>query len=138
MEDIDYERIDKLISEGYLKVAQEELDKANEHPARWHYLQGRLFYKKSWYNESRKQLEIALELEPENSDYIKAMEKLNEKADAEEKKRSKSAEEKKNLGFDTFDGFKNRCAEACCFGCGECICSVACEAMCEGICGGCG
>ena len=132
MEDCDYERVEKLIADGYYKVAQKELDKAKDHPARWHYLQGRLFYKKSWFNESRKQLEIALELEPDNADYIKAMEKLNEKADAEAKQRAKRAEDKKNLGGNNSDDFKGRCAEACCMGCGECICSVVCEAICEG------
>ena len=77
MEECNYERVEQLISEGNMNEAQAELDKANERPARWHFLQSRLFADKSWYNESKKQLEIALELDPNNAQYIEEMEKLN-------------------------------------------------------------
>ncbi len=38
-----------------------------------------VIYKKSWMNESKKQLEIAMQLDPENEKYKEAYRKLNER-----------------------------------------------------------
>ena len=61
-----FERVEELIRSGDVQEAQRVLDGFNERNARWHYLQSVVFYKKSWMNESKKQLEIAMQLEPDN------------------------------------------------------------------------
>ena len=61
-----FERVEELIRSGDIQEAQRVLDSFNERGARWHYLQSVVFYKKSWMNESKKQLEIAMQLEPDN------------------------------------------------------------------------
>ena len=38
-----------------------------------------VFYRKNWINESKKQLEIAIQLEPDNAKYKETYRKLNEK-----------------------------------------------------------
>ena len=68
--------IEKLIKDGNLSDAQSKLDAFSERNAEWHYLQSVVFYKKNWMNESRKQLELALELDPNNSKYKDSKEKL--------------------------------------------------------------
>lgn len=74
-----FERVEELIRSGDIQEAQRVLDSFNERGARWHYLQSVVFYKKSWMNESKKQLEIAMQLEPDNEKYKETYRKLNER-----------------------------------------------------------
>lgn len=74
-----YSKVEETIKSGNLDQAQRELDSFNERGAQWHYLQSVIFYRKNWMNESKKQLEIALQLEPENEKYKDSYKKLNEK-----------------------------------------------------------
>ena len=70
-----------LIRAGDLSGAQSKLDGFNERSAEWHYLQSVVFYKKNWINESKKQLEIAMQLDGGNPKYREAYEKLRARAD---------------------------------------------------------
>lgn len=74
-----FTRVEELIKEGNLQEAQRVLDSFNERGGQWHYLQSVVFYRKNWMNESKKQLEIAIQLEPENTKYKEAYRKMNEK-----------------------------------------------------------
>ena len=61
-----YEEIAELLKSDKLSEAQTRLDEFNERGAEWHYLQAVVFYKKNWSNESKKQLEIAMQMDPGN------------------------------------------------------------------------
>ena len=74
-----FDRVEELIRSGDIQEAQRVLDSFNERSARWHYLQSVVFYKKSWMNESKKQLEIAMQLEPDNDKYKEAYRKLSDR-----------------------------------------------------------
>ena len=78
-----FDAIEKLIREGRLNEAQDLLDKFSTRSAEWHYIQSVVFYKKNWNNESLKQLEIALNMEPSNSKYSIEYSKLRNKVDAD-------------------------------------------------------
>jgi hypothetical protein len=56
------------------------LDSFNERTAEWHYLQAVVYYQKNWINESKKQLEIAIEMDPDNQKYRGAYGKMNMRA----------------------------------------------------------
>ena len=71
-----YAQVDAHIRAGRLNDAQSVLDAFNERPAEWHYLQSAVFYKKNWINESKKQLEIAMQMDPSNEKYKSAYTKL--------------------------------------------------------------
>ncbi|MBR2903376.1 MAG: J domain-containing protein [Clostridia bacterium] len=73
------EEVSKCLHANNLAKAQELLDSFNERGAEWHYLQAVVFYKKNWYNESKKQLEIAMQIDPNNAKYREAYQKLGEK-----------------------------------------------------------
>lgn len=77
--DSSYTQVEELIRDGKYAEAEKALDAFNERPAEWHYLQSIVFYRKNWVNESKKQLEIALQLEPENEKYKTTYAKLKEK-----------------------------------------------------------
>ena len=72
-------RVEELIKNGDIQEAQRVLDGFNERGGYWHYLQSVVFYRKNWINESKKQLEIAIQLEPDNAKYKETYRKLNEK-----------------------------------------------------------
>lgn len=78
-----FEEISQLLKENNLSQAQEKLDEFNERNAEWHYLQAVVFYKKNWTNDSKKQLEIAMEMDPENVKYRNAYGKMNAKNEYE-------------------------------------------------------
>ena len=75
----DYSEIETLIKSGKINDAQAKLDDITDRNAEWHYLQSVVFYKKNWDNESKKQLEIALNMEPHNPKYADAYTKLKQK-----------------------------------------------------------
>ena len=76
-----FEDVAAAIRSGDLNRAQQLLDAFNERNAEWHYLQSVVFYKKNWMNESKKQLEIAIQMDGENEKYRSAYEKLKARAD---------------------------------------------------------
>lgn len=81
-----YNKVDQLIREGKFAEAQSALDEFNERPAEWHYLQSVVFYRKNWMNESKKQLEIAMQMDPSNEKYRTSYNKLKEKIEYDKKK----------------------------------------------------
>ena len=78
---LSYDEIAVMIKEGRINEAQACLDDCHERPAEWHYLQAVIFYKKNWSNESKKQLELALQMDPDNVKYRTAYEKMKARDD---------------------------------------------------------
>jgi len=76
---IDFSAVELDIKNGNIAGAQQKLDDITDRNAEWHYLQSVVFYKKSWTNESKKQLEIALNMDPHNQKYADSYTKLNQK-----------------------------------------------------------
>ena len=74
-----YEEISQLLKSDKVSEAQQKLDACNERGAEWHYLQAVVFYKKNWTNDSKKQLEIAMQMDPGNQKYRAAYDKMNAK-----------------------------------------------------------
>ena len=74
-----YSKVEQYIKDGNLADAQRVLDGFNERGGKWHYLQSVVFFRKNWINESKKQLEIAIQLEPDNDKYKETYKKLNDK-----------------------------------------------------------
>ena len=72
----DYESIRQQIKDNKLDEAQDALDQIIERTAEWHYLQSILFYKRNWFLESKKQLEMACQMEPNNKRYKQSLDKL--------------------------------------------------------------
>lgn len=85
------EEVARLLKEGDVAKAQSILDDCNDRNAEWHYLQAVIFYKKNWVNDSKKQLEIAMQMDPGNQKYRSAYGKMNAK-DAYEKQNAGNAQ----------------------------------------------
>ena len=76
-----FEEIAELLRQDKISEAQSMLDNFNERDAEWHYMQAVVYYKKNWTNDSKKQLEIAMQMDPQNVKYRTAYGKLNAKRD---------------------------------------------------------
>ena len=69
-----------ISSKDFVK-AQSLLDDMYYRGAEWHYYQAIVFYEKNWLNESKKQLELAVDMDHENEKYKKALENMKRKID---------------------------------------------------------
>lgn len=85
-----FAEIDRLIKANNINAAQAELDKFSERSAEWHYLQSVVFYKKNWINESKKQLEIAIQMDSKTEKYKNSYDKLCKQMDYNSKQSAKS------------------------------------------------
>jgi len=75
----DFAYVDKLIKEQKYDEAQAELDAMTVREGEWHYFQSIIYYKREWLSESKKQLEIAMQMDPSNEKYKTAYNKLVDK-----------------------------------------------------------
>lgn len=117
-----YARALSLLSEDKTQEALDLLESVEDKDAEWHYLGSRIYLAKNWTNESRKQLEIAIELAPDNKQYRRELAELRQYMNG-------LAEEPQDKG-----GTANRSngGEQLGSGCAECCC----EGVCGGLCGG--
>ena len=127
------EEIAQLLKEGDLTNAQTKLDDCNERSAEWHYLQAVVFYKKNWTNESKKQLEIAMQMDPDNVKYRNAYGKLNAKNDYQNQTANQTQNPYANgngMPMDDNQMGGNACSNciSCCYTylCVDCLFSLCC------------
>ena len=129
-----FEEISRLLKEGDVNGAQAVLDDFNERNAEWHYLQAVVFYKKNWINDSKKQLEIAMQMDPDNVKYRSAYGKLNAKNEYQQQQASQTQNPYTNYnGMPMDDGEQmggSACSNciSCCYTylCVDCLFSLCC------------
>lgn len=124
-----FEEVAKLIREGNISEAQQKLDSFNERNAEWHYLQSVVFYRKSWINESKKQLEIAMQMDASNAKYRDAYEKLRARAEYTQQTGGATGTNPNPVGGDEQMGgnFCANCASFCyTFLCINCLFNLCC------------
>ncbi len=121
-----FEEISKLIKEGDVNAAQAILDDFNERNAEWHYFQAVVFYKKNWMNDSKKQLEIAMQMDPGNDKYREAYGKLNAKAEYEKQEKEKANQQQQQSRpygqYSTMSGDPQMGGQNCMGTCCDCLC----------------
>ena len=130
----DFTDIEKAIKNGNLSDAQSGLDDITDRNAEWHYLQSVVFYKKNWINESKKQLEIAMNMDPHNEKYADSYTKLKQKIDYNEKQfHSGNASygqsgshrtTERQMGGSGINDCLSFCAIWCCM---DMLCSICCR-----------
>ncbi|MBE7086046.1 MAG: hypothetical protein E7366_02720 [Clostridiales bacterium] len=128
-----FEEISDLLRNDKVAEAQDRLDAFNERTAEWHYLQAVVYYKKNWTNDSKKQLEIAIEMEPDNQKYRTAYGKMNAKNDYQQQsaQQENPYSNKNGMPIDEEDqmggNFCSNCC-SCCYTylCVDCLFSLCC------------
>lgn len=123
-----YFAIEKSLKQNNLSEAQRLLDEISDRDAEWHYLQSVVFYRKQWMNDAKKQLEIAMNMEPANAKYRDSYTKLKEKIAFTEKQfHSGNATPKDGneemMGGNSCTSFMNFCTTMCCM---NMLCNCCC------------
>ena len=130
-----FEEIAALLKEDKIAQAQAKLDDFNERSAEWHYLQAVVFYKKNWTNDSKKQLEIAMEMDPDNSKYRTAYNKMNAKNEYQQQSAHQQKQQTQNpytndIPEEAEQMGGNACSNciSCCYTylCVDCLFSLCC------------
>ncbi len=130
-----YESVSELIKAGKLAEAQTALDDFNERGAEWHYLQAVVYYKKNWANDSKKQLEIAMQMDPDNQKYRVAYGKLNSKNDYQQQQAHQQQQQQYNQS--PYSGnYNDEQMGGGCPSCIPCCCPCLCLDCSYGCCGG--
>lgn len=69
-------RIRMAISQGDLNLAEELLNAQTERGGAWHFLKGSVCYRRGWLDEARRYFETAVQMEPDNPEYLRALDML--------------------------------------------------------------
>lgn len=129
-----FEEISELLKADKISEAQTLLDNFNERNAEWHYMQAVIYYKKNWTNDSKKQLEIAMQMDPDNQKYRSAYGKLNRKNDYQQQQAQQQQNPYSNpntsMPMDDNQMGGNVCSNcvSCCYTylCVDCLFSLCC------------
>ncbi len=123
--------VEELIKAGNISLAQEKLDNISDRNAEWHYLQSVIFYKKNWLNESKKQLEIAMNIEPHNNKYTQAYTRLKDKMEYNNRQYNNGyygaqggQQTTQQMGGTDSNGCVNDCLTLCCI---NMMCNMCCR-----------
>lgn len=126
----EFSDVESLIKKGNIALAQAKLDDIINRNAEWHYLQSVIFYKKNWINECKKQLEIALNMEPHNVKYSDSYTKLKQKIEYNDKQfqagnagAGQQSANRQMGGTDT-NGCMDFCLTWCCM---NMLCNMCCN-----------
>lgn len=68
-----YQRVRLCINQGDLNMAEELLNAISNHDAEWNFLKGSVCYRRGWMDEAKRYLETAVQLEPNNPEYLRAL-----------------------------------------------------------------
>ena len=118
--------VKSAIKEKNFGRAQNLLDNMSNRNGEWHYYQAIVYYEKSWLNESKKQLEIALSLEPGNEKYQRALDNMKKKIDGtnafKENRRTHQTQYNYERSYQQRDAGDNCCAACQALWCADCCC----------------
>lgn len=130
-EDVDYTAVQELITAGKLDEAQKLLDERVSRDAEWHYIQSILFYKRNWFLESKKQLELACSMEPNNVRYKQSLEKLTKILASN----TISPDQMRTSSRPVDNGPQVNSTDACLADCARCmLCNMMCNCCLRGGC----
>ena len=130
-----FEEIAVLLRDDKLVEAQTRLDNFNERTAEWHYLQAVVYYKKGWTNDSKKQLEIAMQMDPSSQKYRAAYGKMNAKNDYQQQQAH--AQQQQNPYANGGAPYDNQMGGGTCSNCISCCYTYLCVDCLFSLCCGC-
>ncbi len=72
-----WQRIRLAIQQGDLNLAEELLNAQSDHNGQWNFLKGTVCYKRGWMDEAKRYFETAVQMEPTNAEYQRALNMMN-------------------------------------------------------------
>jgi len=68
-----YAKVRVAIQQGNLNLADELLNAATDRNGEWNFLKGSVCYRRGWMDEARKYFQMAVQMEPDNPEYQRAL-----------------------------------------------------------------
>lgn len=129
-----FKTAEKYLKKGKFAEAEKVLSNVSERTAEYYYLQSEVDYAKGWTNECRKNLEKAVELDPENAKYKEVLDKITARCDGSDTSDASFKNPYGRMGKAQMGatGWKEVCCEVGAEGC----CGCCLQGVCEGICNG--
>lgn len=121
-------RVEDAIKENNLEKAQSFLDAELNRTARWHYLQSVVFFRRGWNTDAYKQLEFAVNMEPDNQKYTEAKDALFQKMTEGRHSYNQNGNEERSYRTAPPGGNARGCTPCdCCSSliCADCCCECA-------------
>lgn len=121
-----YTHIAELLKRKDFDGAQEALDKVSERDAEWHYYQSAVYHGKGWNYEAKAQLDMAINMDPDNQKYKETLERMkNHESDSSGASQGDAAERRRS--YDSYEEMQGapRGATA-----GDCCASLICADCC--------
>lgn len=75
-------RIRMAINQGSLNLAEELLNAMADHNAEWNFLKGSVCYRRGWMDEARRYFQTAVQMEPGNAEYQRALDMIEGRGSA--------------------------------------------------------
>ena len=72
-----WQRVRLAISQGNLNLAEELLNAQTDHNGEWNFLKGAVCFKRGWMDEARRYYETAVQMDPGNAEYQRALDMLS-------------------------------------------------------------
>ncbi len=131
-----YDEIERLIKAGQVNDAQDKLDNLAVRDATWHYYQSIIFYRKKWYLDSKKQLEMAVSQDPDNKRYRDALERLNRLLNGELPPQGGPEEQARRQQQQAAQAYQQQqqmgATDDCLSSCAQCLmCNLLCNCCCR-------
>ena len=132
-----YSHVAELLKKGDIDGAQSALDNVSERGAEWHYYQSAVYHSKGWNYEAKAQLEMAINMDPDNKKYQETLERMkrHESGDSTDASGAASggagaagstrATGGEQRSYDSYDDYtRRRTAGDCCTSliCADCCC----------------
>ncbi len=123
-----YAHIAELLKANDLDGAQAALDNLSDRGAEWHYYQSAVYHAKGWNYEAKAQLEMAINMDPDNKKYKDTLERMK-RHESDGNGESASSSGGQQRSYQTYEqGYGRRQGAADC--CTTLICAdCCCECM---------
>ena len=72
-----FQRVRAAINQGDLNMAEELLNASSDRGAEWNFLKGAVCYRRGWMDEAKRYYETAVQMEPNNPEYQRALHMVN-------------------------------------------------------------
>lgn len=89
-EEANFRYIRQMISAGQIPMAEALLERMTHRPAEWHYLRGMCYVKRGWYEQARREIGLAVQMDPDNMEYHSVLNQLGSEVN-DYRERSRSA-----------------------------------------------
>lgn len=124
-----YSHIAELLKKNDVDGAQSALDNVSDRGAEWHYYQSAVYHAKGWNYEAKAQLEMAINMDPENKKYQETLERMKRHESTDGGAATDKASGAQYRSYQAYDdGYARRSGAADC--CTTLICAdCCCECM---------